>query len=340
MKKSVTYFGNKTSGFSGTTATMETLEPLLGEFCQIRSFSHISNKLVRLLHMTYGFFRYGVHGDAIIVDVYSTSAFYYALWISSLAKIFGPRELILVLHGGNLPNLYTFNTKRVTTLFNRATCIIAPSHYLKNFFEEQGFKLTLIPNIIQLEQYPFKERSVARPKILALRGFKLTYNPLMTLRAVRTLLQNGVAVEVLLLGNEDEEGYQQVMHFISENRMEKSVTVMPKQDKSTWIEMSKAYDIMISNPVIDNTPVSIIEGMALGMCVVTTNVGGVPFICEDGKNAVFIENNDDEGLADCIAMLLKDRSLAATLSTNGRLMAAQYDWAQVKQEWKRILINQ
>lgn len=340
MTQKVTYFGNKTSGFSGTTATMETLEPLLGAFCELHTFSHVSNKFLRLLHMTYGYFKHGLSSKAVIIDVYSTSAFYYAIWLSRLARFFGNKKIILVLHGGNLPNLYVANSARVTALFNRATHIIAPSHYLKIFFEEQGFKLTLIPNIIQLEQYPFKERSVARPKILALRGFKPTYNPLMTLRAVRTLLQNGIAVEVLLLGNEDEECYQQVMHFISENRMEKSVTIMPKQDKSTWIEMSKAYDIMISNPVIDNTPVSIIEGMALGMCVVTTNVGGVPFICEDGNNAVFVKNNDNEGLADCIAMLLKDGSFAATLSKNGRLMAVQYDWAQVKQQWKRILINQ
>ena len=96
---------------------------------------------------------------------------------------------------------------------------------------------------------------------------------------------------------------------------------------------------MVSNPIIDNSPVSIIEGMALGMCVITTAVGGVPFIFEDEKNALFVENNDAKGLADKISLLLNSKEMEQDLSKNGREVAEKYDWGQVQELWKSVLIN-
>lgn len=338
-KVNVTYFGSKTSGFSGTTATMETLEPLLSEFVQIKTYSHVSNKFIRIAHMTYGYFRHGLNSKAIIIDVYSTSAFYYAEWMSTLARLMGNKIILLVLHGGGLPSLYKKNSTRVRKLFNRANHIIAPSYYLKDYFEKNGFTLNLIPNSIELQDYPFLKRTSVRPKLLALRGFKKTYNPLMTLQATAILVAQGVEVELLMLGNEDEDCYPEVLDFVSSNGLENYVKIKPKQPKKVWIELSKEYDIMVSNPVVDNTPVSIIEGMALGMCVITTAVGGVPFIFEDEKNSLFVSNDNAKEMAKKISQLIENNALALDLSRNGRLFAEQYDWGQIQHLWKNVLMS-
>ncbi len=335
MKK-VVYFGNMTSSFQSTKSTMETLEPLLSEIVHIRAFSDKRNKLFRLFDMLKGFISKAPSADYIIIDVYSTQALLYAQLISLMSWIYR-KKYILILHGGNLPTVYGEGNRRIEWMLNHAKEIIAPSHYLKNFFERKGFTVKLIPNIIQLEHYPYLKRDKVRPKILAIRGFKPAYNPMMTVMAIEILKKRGIFVELRLLGNSDEVHYEEVFSYIQENNLQDNITILPKQKKSVWIEESRNYDIMVSNPVIDNTPVSILEGMALGMCVITTNVGGVPYMVKDYEEVLYVESNDSIGLADKINELMKDNRLVSGLSKRARAKAEEYDWNYIKDKWKILL---
>ncbi|MBD0778094.1 glycosyltransferase family 4 protein [Maribacter sp. ANRC-HE7] len=335
MKK-VVYFGNKTSKFQSAKSTLETLEPLLSKIVHIRTYSDKVNKLFRLFDMLMGFLTNVRAADHIVIDVYSTKALIYAEMIGLLSRIF-KKNYILVLHGGNLPAVFSQGKKAMKYLFNGALHIVAPSHYLKTFFETKGYTVQLIPNIIQLEQYPYLERAKVRPKILALRGFKKVYNALMTVKAIHILKKRGIPVELRLLGNTDEEHYNEVVTYVSEHNLQDCVTILPKQEKSVWIEESKDFDIMVSNPIIDNTPVSMLEGMALGMCVITTNVGGVPYLVTDHKEVLYVASNDATGLADKIQELITDEKLAHGLSQQGRLKAEEYDWNHVRGQWEKLL---
>jgi glycosyltransferase involved in cell wall biosynthesis len=247
------------------------------------------------------------------------------------------KKYILFLHGGNLPFRYENSHKRVTFIFSKAYKIIAPSLYLKSYFEEKGFIIEHIPNIIELEKYPFKLRENVRPNILAIRGFGKPYNPLMTLRAVNKLKVTIPNIQLLLLGNEDDFYYKDVIQFIKQNHLKEFVTIKPKCLRDEWVAFSKDYDIMISNPVIDNTPVSIIEGMALGMCVISTKVGGVPFMVSDSEVEFVNETDDYRKLAASIMKLYFDSGRCSELSKNGRLKAESFGWEIVKSSWKNLI---
>lgn len=333
------YFGNKTSGFQKSKSTLETLEPLMAEIVDIKTYSHKKSKLLRLLDMLKGFFSCGLRADIIFIDVYSTMAFLYAEILGFMSRLF-QKKYVLILHGGNLPYVYRKRKNRFKILFKGANYIVAPSHYLKNYFEGVGFSIQMIPNIIELKQYPYLERNKVRGRILGLRGFKSAYNPLMTLRAVNILSKRNIFVELTLLGNRDEEHYWEVLDYIKNNSLEDQITVLPKLEKSEWIEASRNFDIMVSNPLIDNTPVSIIEGMALGMCVITTKVGGVPDLVKDYQQVLFVESKDSENLADKISELIMDSELAHSLSKSGRKKAEQFDWNAVKPLWKNLLYKE
>lgn len=314
---------------------LETLEPLLGEFCQIKTASGKRNQVFRFLDMLYHFFRFGLSADKIIIDVYSTLAFNFAYALGKLCQIFG-KPYILFLHGGNLPDKYKRSPKKVKTIFSKAHSIIAPSPYLAEFFRKQGFQVEIIPNIIPLEEYLFQERKQIRPRILALRGFGKPYNPLMTLKAVNLIKDQVKELKVLMLGNPEEPHYSEVIDYIRENKLENIVEVKSKMPKKEWITLSKDYDIMVSNPVIDNTPVSLIEGMALGMCVISTKVGGVPYLVSE-KECMLIESDDAEGLAKAIMEVIHRPDLAKQLSNNGRMKAEEFDWGIVRHKWKALL---
>ena len=61
-----------------------------------------------------------------------------------------------------------------------------------------------------------------------------------------------------------------------------------KLEKNEWIKISADAGIFINTSNIDNTPVSLMEAMALGLPVVSTNVGGIPYLIEDRVGKAFL----------------------------------------------------
>ena len=63
-------------------------------------------------------------------------------------------------------------------------------------------------------------------------------------------------------------------------------------------------------------PVSILEMMALGLPIISTNVGGIPFILESRKNSLLVENNDFNDMASSIKYLINEPKYAVEISMN------------------------
>jgi glycosyltransferase involved in cell wall biosynthesis len=97
------------------------------------------------------------------------------------------------------------------------------------------------------------------------------------------------------------------------------------------------HDIFLNTTNVDNTPVSVIEAMASGLPVVSTNVGGIPYLLEHGKTALLVKSGDSEGMAAAVKTVLTEPDVALRLRTNGRQLAESFDWGVVLPEWKRLL---
>jgi glycosyltransferase involved in cell wall biosynthesis len=97
-------------------------------------------------------------------------------------------------------------------------------------------------------------------------------------------------------------------------------------------------DIFLNTADFDNTPVSVLEALACGLVVISTNVGGIPYLLEHGRDALLIPPNDPEALVRAIRLVLHEPDLAATLSENGRRKAEQLDWSAVLPQWKSLLL--
>ena len=94
---------------------------------------------------------------------------------------------------------------------------------------------------------------------------------------------------------------------------------------------------MVSTPNIDNLPISVIEGMLLGMPVVSTDVGGIGYIIENEITGLLVEKNNHEELAFQINKLLEDKQLFENISKNSRIVGEKYSWINLKDRWKNIL---
>ena len=103
------------------------------------------------------------------------------------------------------------------------------------------------------------------------------------------------------------------------------------------INLAADYDIFLNTTNFDNTPVSVIEAMALGLPVVSTNVGGIPFLIEDEKDGLLTPKEDIIECAEQLVKIMTDNELAITLGEQARKKAISFDWKSVKTVWLEVL---
>ena len=84
-------------------------------------------------------------------------------------------------------------------------------------------------------------------------------------------------------------------------------------------------------------PVSILEMMALGLPIVSTDVGGIPFILKDGKNSLLVKNNDDQNMASKIEYLINNPSFACKIAMKAFEDSKSFSTDRVIPEWSKII---
>jgi len=107
--------------------------------------------------------------------------------------------------------------------------------------------------------------------------------------------------------------------------------------KNQVAERLAAADIFLNTSRADNTPVSVIEAMAGGLCIVSTNVGGIPFLLQHERNALLVNENDPAAMAAAVRRILTERDLSERLSRNARHDAEQFDWSAIVPQWDGLL---
>jgi glycosyltransferase involved in cell wall biosynthesis len=93
---------------------------------------------------------------------------------------------------------------------------------------------------------------------------------------------------------------------------------------------------MLNPSTVDNMPNSVLEAYASGVPVVSTNVGGIPFIVRDAETALLTSPRDPQTIAEKLEAVLADKQLAQRLVRNGLQEAQRYTWAQIGEQWMRL----
>ena len=97
-------------------------------------------------------------------------------------------------------------------------------------------------------------------------------------------------------------------------------------------KMKKLYDhadIYLNSSRVDNQPVSILEAFACGLPVVSTSVGGIPYMTRHGEDAMLAPNEDAAQLAEHMVTLLRDDALCARLIRQARSRIQDHSWAPI-----------
>ena len=334
--KSILYIGNKLNHKKSNLSSITILGPLLEkEGYKLFYASSKVNKFSRLIDMIFTCIKYGRSVDFVIIDTYSTLNFYYALIISQLCRLFNVRY-ISSLNGGNLPKRLKKNPKLSQLIFNHSYLNVSPSLYLKQEFEDAGYSnIKFIPNTINIENYQFKERNFKEINLLWVRSFSKIYNPTLAVQVLKLLQKDGLKANLCMVGPDSDGSLEDVKQLA--NELNVTVKLTGKLSKKDWIELSNNYSIFINTTNFDNMPVSVIEAMALGLCVVTTNVGGLPFLIAHNKDGLLVKPNDAIAFVNAIKKVINFPVASKTMAFNARQKVEEFDWSFIKYKWFEVL---
>lgn len=333
---SLLYIGNKLSKKGSTITSIETLGGLLmQEGYTVYMASSVTNKYMRFLDMLWKTLKYSRSIQVVLIDTYSTQNFQYAVAIANLCRLLRV-PYIPILRGGDLPKRLLKSKLACYKLFKGAFTNVAPSMYLFEAFKAEGYtNLTYIPNTIELKNYPFLKRTSTAPKLLWVRSFSEIYNPKLALDVLALLKNKGLDASLCMVGPEKDGSLQACKQLARNKNLPVRFTGM--LSKEAWISLSTDYDIFINTTNFDNTPVSVIEAMALGLPVVSTNVGGIPFLLEHDKNALLVPPNNSELFVQAIVALVTNAERACFIAKNARDTVELFDWQKVKHSWNTLL---
>jgi glycosyltransferase involved in cell wall biosynthesis len=334
--KNILYIGNNLSKTGKTQTTIESLsEHLRNEGYTVYTFSNKNNKIVRLFDMLLGILKKSRKTDYVLIDTYSTQNFYYAYLSSQLCRVL-QLKYIPILHGGNLPNRLQNNPRLSKALFCHAYKNVSPSLYIKSEFEKKGYSnIVCIPNTIDISSYRYKQRSYETVNLLWVRSFSKIYNPLLVIKLLKALQDEGFKTTLCMVGPEGDGSLKEAQNLAKSMKVE--VTFTGKLSKKEWINLSEDYNIFINTTNFDNMPVSVMEAMALGLPIISTNVGGMPFIIENGHNGILVNPNNIEKFVKSVKWIQSHPDEVKIMTKNARGNVEQFDNKLVMKKWYSLL---
>jgi glycosyltransferase involved in cell wall biosynthesis len=257
--------------------------------------------------------------------------------------LLAPLPAILVARGLGKPVVLNYRSGQAPDHLQRSAIArkaiaavdsnVVPSRFLVEVFRGFGIDATIIPNIVDLQRFAFRERDPLHPRLVSTRNFDAIYNVAATIRAFRIVQDRWPGASLTLVGGGPQEG--DLRALVSDLGLQHVNFVGPvKPDEIAGFYA--ANDIYVQSPNIDNMPTSVLEAFASGLPVVSTEAGGVPAILTHGQHGLLAHLADYETLGHHVLRLLDNPDYARRLARTAYATTHACTWPSVREEWLKV----
>jgi glycosyltransferase involved in cell wall biosynthesis len=272
--------------------------------------------------------------DADVAHIFSASYWSFLLapapaWL--VTRLRGKKTLINYHSGEARDHLRRFRT--ALPVLRRADRVVVPSAYLADVFHEFGLEVNVVPNIVDLHQFPFRLREPLRPRLVCTRGFHPYYSVDVVVRAFAEVKRHFPAATLGLAGSGASEG--EIRSLVRDLRLDgvEFAGALSRQEIGRFCDQA---DIFINASWLDNMPVSILEAFACGMPVASTAPEGIRYLVEHERTGLLSETGDSVALGQNVIRLLNEPGLASRVALNAYQESQRYRWAAVRPQWLQV----
>lgn len=317
---------NYKPGVGGISGQVEILQrKLRSEGHTADIFSTKASVLQRLL-IPFRLFSVAKHYDVLHIHCCSGWGFLPAAVGVTVGRRLKKR-MVLTYHGGGGEHFFDKHSHLVRHYLTRTDVNIVLSGFLAKVFDKHNLPYTIIPNIIELDGSHYRERKEIKPHFICIRSHEELYNIPCILRAFQQVLAQLPESTLTLVGNGSQHNAlaEMVKELVLTN-----VTFTGRVDnKEIYQHLDKA-DVMLSSPKVDNMPVSLLEAMNAGLLVISSKVGGVPYMVEDNHTGLLFESDNNAELAEKMIWAVNNQTAAQIIIQKAHHTVNQYRWENIK----------
>jgi glycosyltransferase involved in cell wall biosynthesis len=269
--------------------------------------------------------------------VHVSSASYWSFLLAPLpAMIIGRllgKPVILNYHSGEAADHLARWGVLIHPWLSLADEIVVPSEYLAQVFRSHGYCTRVIHNTVDTSRFVYRVRDPLRPRLLSTRNFEWYYGVDYTLRAFKLIQRTYPEATLEIAGAGSRE---RGLHALTRSLKLTGVRFLGPVAPSDVPALHERADILMNSSLIDNQPLSILEAMASGLPVVSTDVGDVANMIEHGVSGTIVPQKDPAAMAAAVVFLLKYPDAARAMASRAVERLGRYSWNRVGCQWSDL----
>ena len=248
-----------------------------------------------------------------------------AIWIGKLRG----KAVVVNYRGGEADVFLEKSFIWIRLSLRHADVLLVPSGFLEQVFAKYGYTSRIVPNIIDLARFTPATPAVRHPHIVVARNLEPIYDNATALRAFAIVRQQIRTARMTIAGSGPER--QTLEHFAHTLGIGDAVTFSGRVENEHMAMLYSSAQVMVNPSLADNMPISVLEALASGVPVVSTDVGGVPYLVTHEKTALLVPAQNPDAMAQALLRLLEDAPLRQRLSEAGLALAQQFSWPNVRE---------
>ena len=123
---------------------------------------------------------------------------------------------------------------------------------------------------------------------------------------------------------------QEQSEFIEEHLLESCIIDFGNPSQEELVKIYNAADILLAPSIYEGFGLTVLEAMACGTPVVTSNVSSIPEVTGDA--GIMVNPNSVEDIEEAVMTLYKDSALKSQLIEKGLLRVKSFTWANTAQQ--------
>ena len=246
------------------------------------------------------------------------------IWVARLRRV----PVVVNYRGGEAADFLSRSHIVVQFSMRQVASLIVPSAFLEEVFAHFDMPARIVPNIIDLTRFHAREiRYSNSAHLVVARNLEPLYDNATALRAFKIVQSQWPGALLTIAGSGPEEGC--LRELAAELRLGDTIRFAGRLDRDAMAALYRSADIVLNPSLADNMPNSVLEALASGVPVVSTNVGGVPYIVQDQVTALLVPPTDPSAMAAACLHILGDDGFWQRLSTAGLAEVQRYTWLRV-----------
>jgi len=251
------------------------------------------------------------------------------IWIAWIRR----KPVVINYRGGEAEKFFNQSFFWIRPSLRQVAAILVPSGFLQGVFGKFGFNTVIVPNIINLGRFSMRVRAGIRkngPHIIVTRNLEPIYDITSAIHAFSQIQACIPAARLTIAGSGPERSMLE--QLVTNLGLNGSVRFTGRLDNEMISALYQEADVMINPSLVDNMPISILEALASGVPVVSTDVGGIPFLVTHEKNALLVPPARPEIMAEAVLRVFDNPPLANHLIEEGIKLVQEYAWPNVREQ--------